>query len=162
MKINWKKGIFSNNYTFYSEGKEIGNLEDKVFSSTSSGLLLDEKLKFITKGFFNPTTNIIDSKTNKVIGNIAYNSLQSKAVATFNTETLVWKYENFWNSKWSFNQRQNKLIAASVSTTEGRVECETDKTVYLLTALFINSYYKRMSIAILIAIFIPIWMASMN
>ena len=162
MKLNWKKGTFSNTYTFYSNGREIGELEDKNFSSTSTGSLLGKKFKFITNGFFKQTTDIIDLESNKKVGDITYNGFYSKAIVTFNNNTFVWKYENMWNSKWSFNQKEKALITASVSSGGGTVDSKTEEALYLMTALFINSYYRRMAVAVLIIIFIPIWMASFN
>ena len=162
MKLNWKKATFSNTYKLYDNGREVGELVDKTFSSISTGSLLNKKFRFKTKGFLKQTTDVIDAETNEKVGSITYNSFCSKATATFNNETFVWKYENIWNSKWSFNQKEKALVTATVSSKGGTAESNTEEAVYLITALFINNYYKKLALAAMIAIFIPIWMASIN
>lgn len=162
MKLNWKKGTFSSTYKLYAKGKEIGELVDKNFSSITIGSLLNRKFRFETKGFLKQTTDVIDVESNKKIGDITYNGFCSKATATFNNETFIWKYENIWNSKWSFNQREKALVIATLSSKGGTAVSRTEEAVYLITALFINNYYKKLALAAMIAIFIPIWMASFN
>tara|TARA_R100000306_G_scaffold5149_1_gene7587 strand:+ start:15376 stop:15531 length:156 start_codon:yes stop_codon:yes gene_type:complete len=51
MKLNWKKATFSNTYKLYDNGREVGELVDKTFSSISTGSLLNKKFRFETKGF---------------------------------------------------------------------------------------------------------------
>ena len=162
MKLNWKKGTFSNTYKLYSNGREVGELAEKSFSSNAIGILLNKKFRFETSGFLKQTTNIIDIESNKKVGDITYNGFCSKATATFNNDTFVWKYENVWNTKWSFNQNDKKLVTSSVSFSSGTVESKTEEAIYLLTALFIDTYYRKMAIVAIIVIFIPIWMASFN
>ncbi len=162
MKLNWKKATFSDTYKLYDNGREVGELVDKTFSSISTGSLLNKKFRFETKGFLKQTTDVFDVETNKKVGNITYNGFGSKATATFNNETFVWKYENIWNSKWSFNQKEKALVTATLSSKGGTAVSRTEEAVYLITALFINNYYKKLALAAMIAIFIPIWMASIN
>lgn len=73
-KLTWRKNYFSNLYSIYSNGQQIGKLKDKTFSQIANGELNGKEYTFKTKGFFKQHTEIIDNSENKVIGEIIYNN----------------------------------------------------------------------------------------
>lgn len=155
--LTWKKGVFSNLYKIYSNGKQIGNLKDKSFSQSSIGVLDNKEYLFQTKGFFKQKTKIIDTTENKTVGEINYNNWMTKVTITINDKTINWKYDNLWNTKWSISNSEGINIKYSGSSTGGQIETNIDDAVLLLSGLFVTSYYWQMTIAILVAVFIPIW-----
>jgi len=161
-KLRWKKHLFSNLYTIYSNGQQIGILKDKTFSQTANGQLNGKAYTFKTNGFFNQRTVIINSLENKVIGVITYNNWMTKALILANNETINWQYDNLWNTKWSIFSSEGANIKYSGSSTSGQIDSNIDDELLLLIGLFVVNYYWQMSIAVLVAVFVPVWLTIMN
>lgn len=156
-KLRWKKKIFSNLYNIYSNGQQIGKLKDKTFSQTATGELNGKEYTFKTKGFFKQHTEIIDNLENKVIGEIKYNNWMTKATISVDNKTINWKYDNLWNTKWSIFNSEGIKIQYSGSSTSGQIDSNIDDALFLLSGLFVTNYYWQMTIAVLVAVFVPIW-----
>lgn len=154
--LSWKKGVFSNLYTIYSNGVLVGQLKDKSFTQSGIGVLNNKEYLFETKGFLNQKTHIIDTAENKTVGEITYNGWRTKATITINDKTINWKYDNGWNTKWSISDSEGINIKYAGSSTSGQIETNTNDALLLLSGLFITNYYWHMTIIVLIAIFIPI------
>ena len=161
-KLRWKKHLFSNLYTIYSDGQQIGILKDKTFSQTANGQLNGKAYTFKTNDFFNQRTVIINSLENKVIGVITYNNWMTKALILANNETIYWQYDNLWNTKWSIFSSEGSIIKYSGSSTSGQIDSNIDDELLLLSGLFVVNYYWQMTIAVLVAVFVPVWLTTMN
>ena len=155
--FNWTKGIFSNTCNIYSNQVLIGYLKDKAFSQTTTGIIHENPYTFRTRGILKQKTEIVDSAKNEVIGEIIYNNWMTKAVIYVNGKTIHWKYDNIWNTKWSLYDSEGIIMNFSGSSTKGNIETNTDDLLLLLTGLSITNYYRQTSIAVLVAVFIPIW-----
>ena len=158
-KLTWKKNLFSNLYCIYSNGQLIGNLKDKAFSQSANGELNGKEYTFKTKGLLKQHTEIIDCSENKVVGEITYNILMTKATISVDNKTINWKYDNLWNTRWSIFNSEWIDIKYSGSLTSGQIDSNIDDALLLLSGLFVTNYYWQMTIVIFIAAFIPIWAA---
>ena len=156
-KIRWKKELFSNLYSIYSNGQQIGKLKDKTFFQTANGELNGKKYTFKTKGFFKQHTEIIDNLENKVIGEITYNNWMTKATISVANKTINWKYDNLWNTKWSIFNSEGIKIQYSGSSTSGQIDSNIDDALLLLSGLYVTNYYWQMTVVVLVAVFVPIW-----
>lgn len=160
--FSWKKKLFSNTYGIYSEGKLIGKLTKKSFSQSADGVINEEKFSFRTKGFFKKTTTIISKKDKEVIGRITYNNWMTKASIQIDDERSRWKYDNFWNTKWSISDSDGMQLKYTGSTSSGSISSNTDNALLLLSGLYVTNYYSQATVAVMIAVFIPIWMTLFN
>jgi len=164
MKIRfmWSKGLFSNLYKIHSDGELIGNLRDKSFSQSAKGVFKGKEYIFKTNGFLKQHTIIIDCFDNKVIGRIEYNNWMSKAIISINNKTVNWKYDNIWNTKWSLFDSDGIIMTFTGSTTKGQIYSNVDDALLILSGLFVTNYYWQMTIAVLVAVFVPIWVTVIN
>jgi hypothetical protein len=160
--LRWEKGLFSRAYSIYSNNQLIGQLKDKTFSQSSDGELNGKKYNFKTKGFLKQKTEIRDATNNKVIGEIIYNSWMTKADLIILNKKVNWKYDNLWNTRWRIFDSTGTEIKYSGSSTRGRIDSNTDDSVLLLSGLFVTNYYWQTTVAILIAVFLPIWTTSLH
>jgi len=160
--LKWKKNLFSNTYSIYSNDNLIGTLNNKSFSKSADGELNGKKYSFKTNGIFNQHTEIIDSTNNKVIGEITYSNWMTKATLAILDKTVNWKYDNIWNTKWSISNSSGIEIKYASSTTSGIIDSNTDDSLLLLSGLFVTNYYQQMTIAVLFVIFMPIWISTRN
>ena len=158
--LTWKKGVFSNVYKIYLNGKQIGNLKDKSFSQSGIGVLNNKEFLFQTKGFLKQKSKIFDTAENKMVGEINYNNWMTKATITINDKTFNWKYDNIWNTKWSIFNSEGINIKYAGSTTNGLIDSNIDDSLLLLTGLFVTNYYWQLTIALIVAVIVPI-LASM-
>jgi hypothetical protein len=158
-KLRWKKNLFSSSTIIYSNGQRIGELKDKTFSQTANGELNGKKYSFKTKGFFKQQTEIIDGFENKVVGEITYNNWKTNAIISIDNKTINWKYDNLWNTKWSIFDSEGINIKYSGSSTSGQIDSNIDDSMILLSGLFVTNYYRQMTVAVLVAVFVPIWSA---
>ncbi len=139
--INWKKGLFSSKYKLFENNIEVGYFSPSAFSSTSIGKLKESKLKFRTKGFFSSETEIIDLNSKQLIGNIKFNSWRSKAEIKIKDKNYLWKYGNFWHSKWSISENGQQLVNYQSSTTCGDVEALIENNSLILCGFYVYNYY---------------------
>jgi hypothetical protein len=143
-------------------GQQIGKIKDKTFSQTANGELNGKEYTFKTKGFFKQHTEIIDRSENKVVGEITYNNWMTKATILVNTKKINWKYDNLWNSKWSIYNSEGVNIKYSGSSTSGQIDSNTDDSLLILCGLFVTNYYWQMSVAVLVAVLVPIWTTALR
>ena len=160
--LRWKKGIFSNTYRIYSNGKLIGKLRDKAFSQSADGVLNGEKISFKTRGLFKKNTKIVNKKDNKAIGKISYNNWMTKATIQILDKKANWKYDNLWNTKWRIFDSEGIQIKYAGSTISGRINSNTEDAALLLSGLYVTNYYRQMTAAVIVAAQIPIWAAVLN
>lgn len=153
----WKNRILTGTYTIYSNERIIGRIKNNCFSQSSEGELNGAKYIFKTRGLLKQHTQILDNQTNTMIGEILYNNWMTKATLSIRNKKAFWKYENMLNTKWSIFNSEGIRINYSGSSTNGRIESNLEDDLLLLSGLYVTSYYRQMTIAILIAAFIPVW-----
>ncbi|HAN76911.1 MAG TPA: hypothetical protein DCQ31_03615 [Bacteroidales bacterium] len=64
---------------------------------------------------------------------------------------------NFENTAWSLFNSEGMLINYSGSSAKGQIDSNIDDGLLLLSGLFVTNYFWQMTIATLMAVFIPIW-----
>ena len=155
--LTWEKKIFPNLYRIYENRKQIGQLKDKPFSQTAKAQLNDQQYSFRTKGFFKQRTEIRDNSGNRVLGEINYSQWKTKATISLDNEVIHWKYDNSWNTSWSVYDEKGIKIKYKGSFSNGNIQGSTNDALLLLCGLYITNYYWQTSIAVLIIIFMPIF-----
>ena len=161
-KIHWKNRPFTNSYSIYSNNHLIGKLNEKTFSKTSIGEFENKEFIFKTCGCFKQQTKITDKKEHKIIGDIRFNSWMTKATLSINGKTYYWKYDNLMNTRWRLFSAEGIEIKYEGSCTTGQIDTNTNDSVLLLSGLFVKNYYLQTTIAVLVAIFVPIWISAIN
>ncbi len=160
--LNWKKGPFSTTCQIFSGAESLGQLEDHPFRQTSDGTIRQKRYRFKTKGLFKQETRIIDKDTGLEIGTISYNSWMSKATIRLTDRTIYWKYNNTWQTRWSLFNDQGIHMKFAGGFSKGTIEYQDPDDLLVLTGLFVTNYYRQIGIAVLVAVFIPIWLTAIN
>ena len=158
----WKKRAFSTSYQIFSDKEPIGQLENHAFKQIADGIFRQKRYRFKTKGLFKQETQIIDVKSNQIIGTIAYNSWMSKATIQFTDRTVNWKYDNGWQTRWSLYDSLGIYMKFAGGYSKGTIEYEEEDDLLVLTGLFVTNYYQQAMIAIMVAVLIPIWVSVIN
>jgi hypothetical protein len=156
-KLDWKKGIFKETFEIYSNGVLVGILKENIWKQIAYGELNGKKVIFKTRGFFKQETQIIETNTNNSVGKITYNSWMTKATIEYTNRVANWKYDNAWNTKWSISNSEGVQIRYQGSSSKGTIEHQTQDDELILSGLFVTNYYWQISIAVIIAVFIPIF-----
>ena len=160
--LRWEKGFFSSTYSIFSDSQLIGQLKDKTFSQSTDGELNGTKFTFKTKGFLRQKTEIIDTLDNKVIGEITYNNWMTKADLMIGKKKYLWKYDNLWNTRWRIFDSEGTEIKYSGSSKRGQIYSNTDDPLLILSGLVVTNYYWQTTIAVLVAVFVPLWATMMH
>jgi len=160
--LKWERGFLSSIYRISSSGQLIGNLEIRAFSNSDIGILNGEKYIFKAKGFLTWYTEIVNAKDHKVIGKITYSGWRSKATLTTPDKKAIWKYDNLWHLRWSISNFSGIEIKYAGSSSSGKIDSNTDDALLLLCGLMVPNYFQQVSIAVMIAVFIPIWTSMMH
>lgn len=160
--FNWKKGTFSSTIRIFSGEELIGELTDHAFKQKAEGHIRNKQYRFKTKGLFKQDTQIMEGESDLIIGNISYNSMMSKATIQFPDRTVYWKYDNKWQTRWSLFDNQGTLINFAGGHYKGSIECDEVEELLLLSGMFVTNFYQQAMIAIMVAIFIPIWVTVIN
>ncbi len=154
--LHWKKGPFNSTCTIYSAEGAIGHLRENNWKQTAEGEINKRKYHFRTRGYFNQVCEIFAPDTNYNIGKIEYNTLKNRAEITYLGQSFHWKYDNFWQTRWSISDDRDLSIIFQGGTGKGTIE-GADLTEFLaLTGLFVRNYYVQSIIIIFVAIFVPI------
>jgi hypothetical protein len=160
--FSWRRGTLSSTYEIFEDENLIGKLKDATFSQTSEGLINQKGYQFKTRGFFKQETQIIDAVSNQVIGTITYNSWMSRANIQFTDRLVRWKYDNTWQTRWSLYNEDGVQVKYAGGMSKGTIECDTPDDLLILTGLFVTNYYRQIGIAIMVAVFLPIWVSVIN
>jgi hypothetical protein len=160
--FRWKRGAFSSTYEIFENEKLIGKLKDSSFSKTSEGLINQKGYQFKTRGFTNQETQIIDAENNQVLGTISYNSWKSRAKIRLDDRRLQWKYDNFWQTRWSLFSEDGVQVTYAGGNSKGTISCNTPDDLLILTGLFVTNFYRQIGIAIMVAVFLPIWLSTLR
>ena len=155
--LKWERSFLSSIYRISSNGRLIGNLEIRAFSNSDIGILNGEKYIFKAKGFFTRYTEIVNAKDQTVIGKITYSGWRSKATLTTRDKNVYWKYDNVWHNRWRFSNFSGIEIKYAGSSLSGKIDSNTDDALLLLCGLMVPNYYRQVSIAVMVVVFIPIW-----
>ncbi len=159
MKKNfiWTKGVFSSQFQLYSETKQIAFLNEKPFSQSASGKINDKQFYFQTKGFMIRETSIIDEISNREIGKISYNSWKTKAVISlYSGEVYNWKYLNMWTKQSCISKNNEVVLDIKSNFNRGTIEASDTDELLLLCGLFLKSYHRQATAAVIVAAFLPI------
>lgn len=160
--LTWTKKILSDDYHIYDGPKQIGYLKNSSFSQMSHGTINGVRYIFKTKGFFNQETTIIDGSTMQPIGQIRYNSWMSKAQITYGAKLINWQYSNAWNTKWTLTDNKGLRYYCQKSGNGGTINVNEQDDILTLTSLFVTNYYQQMTIAVMIAVFMPIYISVLH
>lgn len=146
--IDWKSNWFNSNFELFIEGVQKGAITFSTWKSDAEATLENESYFFKSVGFLKPKTNIIDQKTNKVVGVITYGNW--KFEATINMESgahYAWKPTSFWKSQWLLSNNNNTNIMYSAGKRMGSITADTDNKLLIVAGLFIKQIYNRRAAA---------------
>jgi len=160
--LYWKRGTFSSTCRISSDEGIIGELASYTFKQTAEGVLRDKRYLFRTKGLFKQETQIIDGESEQLIGKITYSSMMSKATIELKDRTINWKYDNAWQTRWSLYDNLGIYMKFAGRHSSGTIEYEEADDLLVLTGLFVTNYYQQAMIAVIVAVFIPIWVSVIN
>ncbi|MNK94111.1 hypothetical protein D3C87_1143030 [compost metagenome] len=154
--LYWRKGLFDSNYQVFDQQQlkfsmNFSSWQNSAIATTQSGIYL---LK--SEGFSKPETRILNNQ-NETLATITYDWLGFKAKVVFASgETLDWRYQNSWLSRWSLNNLKDKQILFSASAGNGNIHSNVNDDMLVLTGLFIREYYSRLLFGLIILIVILI------
>ncbi len=155
-KITWKKKWISSNYELYKDNRLIGDLVTKPFSTSATGQLHNINLRFQMRGFLNQKTEIVDTNTNKTIGNITYNTLKTRASIQLYDEIIEWRSLNWNNTKWGITNGSIGIANSWNRMFSGEIISRNENPIYILLGMFIAEYFSRSTVAIFVALFVII------
>jgi len=149
-KYQWTKKIFCNTYEIFQDGQRVGMLKENPWNLSALGAIGGNSYSFTLKGFFRQESEIIDTKSQKVMGKITYGSWFNKAIIHLNGEKFTWKSSNYFTTKWGIRSGDASLIAAKGSSHKGWIEADENHEILALAGLFVNNYYSQMVVIFLI------------
>lgn len=158
-EIIWKKGMLSSTHLLYSNGMLVGKLQSKTWSNNATSIINEKHFSFITKGFLSQSTLVIDNDINKVIGKITYSNWRTIATIELKSTIAELKADNIWNSRWRLKDKNNQSVLYKDSTTTGTIQFTDPDDKLIIAGLYARNYFKQKSTALLIAVFLPIYLA---
>lgn len=154
---SWKKKNFSDLYTLFRNDRQVGTFSNKSFSNTAYGELNGHSYAFRSAGLFNRETQVIDTVSNTVIGNITYSNWKRKATIQINGQSFELSFNTLWNNHWIISNEYQTLISCQSSSTSGTIQSDIDHSLLILCGLSAAGYYSQTNIlVILFVVFIPI------
>ena len=160
--LRWKRGALSNTYEIFEDENLIGKLKDSAFSKTSEGIIREKGYQFKTQGLFKQETQIIDAISDQLVGTIRYSSWKSRANIRLKDQVYQWTYENMWQTRWSLLSEDVVQVSYAGGSSKGTITCFTSDDLLILTGLFVTNYYRQIGVAIMVAVFLPILLTTLQ
>lgn len=146
-RIYWKRRLLSDSTKLYVDSKLVGELRTNYFKRYTYGEINGHKFQFKTKGLFKQHTEVVDCKTNNVIGKIKYNGWFSKATIHAKDNLIIWEYINFWRTKWLIYDSNGNKIKFYGNLWNGQIISNINNPLLLLLGLYvpihISNWIKR-------------------
>jgi len=139
----WKIKFFSNTYEIYKTEMKAGEILNKAFSRSATGVLNGKNLIFDVRGFFRSETKILDGENESQIAEVDISNWKSRATIKYNGREYTWQHENFWNTKWTIGNENGALVKYHSFTSGGDIQSFTDDPVLILAGLFIKNYFRQ-------------------
>ncbi|WP_293784377.1 hypothetical protein [uncultured Pedobacter sp.] len=154
--INWKSDWLSGNFQLFVDGLQKGAITFGMWKSNAESTFEDQNYQFVSDGFWQSKTRIIDRKTNKVIAIITYDCWKSKALISLtNGGQYEWKSTGVWKSKWTVSNYKDEHIRYTSSSNSGAISSDTDNKLLVIAGLFIKQVYNRQTVFVMACI-VPI------
>jgi hypothetical protein len=83
----------------------------------------------------------------------------NKADIIINKKVYTWRYTNALNNKWTVNGSGGELYFCKKTHQGGFMNVSEQDDILTLTSLYITNFYQQMTIAIMIAVFVPIYVS---
>ncbi|RZL55713.1 MAG: hypothetical protein EOO93_19055 [Pedobacter sp.] len=137
--IDWKGNWFNSNFELFIEGEQKGAITFSTWKSDAEATLENESYFFKSVGFWQPKTNIIDQKTNKVVGVITYGNWKFEAIINMESgELYQWKPTSFWKSQSLLSNDNNTNMMYSAGKRMCSITADTDNRSLIVAGLFIK------------------------
>lgn len=149
MNLKWES-TFSGNETRIFRGKLIvGLLKRSTWKDDAQAELNGHMVRFKTKGFWKPSTKILDIEGTKELGQIEYNSWKSTAVITYEDQTYEWAFDSWMWKAWHIKNSEGQAVylKTNIWKNKGDVEAENISPAVILAGLFVYSYFQKMAAA---------------
>ncbi|WP_231424047.1 MULTISPECIES: hypothetical protein [Pedobacter] len=146
--ITWKSNWYNSNFELFIDGVQKGAITFATWKSDAETTLENENYFFTNVGFWKSKTNIINRKTDQVIGSITYDAWKFKAIINMESgEQYEWKSTSFWKSEWILSNNNNVNITYSAKSRVGSIMADTDNRLLIIAGLFIKQIYNRRAAA---------------
>jgi hypothetical protein len=149
MALTWKSNFSGNECRIFRGKLIVGILKSSSWNNDGYGELNGHLVKFRTKGVIKRITEILDIEGVKQLGQIKYNLWKGSAQISYGEQDYEWKFGSWTRRKWSV---QNVEAAAEFKLTsfwknEGDIENEDVSAAIILSALFVHTYFRKLSAA---------------
>ncbi len=138
--LTWKKGVFESTYQLFSNDVLVGYLKTNQFTNSVECEMNSKKYHFKAKRSFESTVEIIDKDKNIPVGSIKFGFWHNKATIELNNKQLTWKFDNWWNTKWSLSDTETETYRYQGSQSKGSIEFNTENEILILSGLYIVHY----------------------
>lgn len=160
--ITWTKTFFSETFIIFKENKQIGFLKNDLLSTVAFSSLQQNNYEFRTTGFLNQITQIYDSQSKMLIGNIRYDWSGAARIELLNGEIYFFKRKGFSVNKWVITNKAGTVLHYYKNVGGGEIKYKDENELLLLTGLFVGDYYQKSSLAVFIVLFVPFFILLMN
>lgn len=146
-ELYWTKDAFTLNYTFFEEGKVVGQIRDKSWNRTATASIFGTKYVFEKEGLLNPHLNIIDLTNRREIGRVDFKIFRSRARISLGNQQYVWMRHGLLGVKWSVLDRNDRPQISGESRKEGKFAISNEESsILLITSLLIRNHFFRQGI----------------
>ncbi|MBN2863815.1 MAG: hypothetical protein JXN62_11670 [Bacteroidales bacterium] len=145
--FTWKTKFFSREYEIYLYDQPAGKLNKQGWSRKSYGEMNGRKVAFEVKRIFKPLTDIIDLENNSVIGSIIIFPWKRKSTVIYQEKEYLWKFDNFWNTRWSMEDKKGNRIKYHSRFLKGNIDSYISDEVLILSGFFLRNYFIQRSAA---------------
>jgi hypothetical protein len=86
----------------------------------------------------------------------------TRARIEYSGKVYYWKFDNSWNNGWKLYNSEGFQVKYNSSSSKGSIEYDLQDNFLVLTGLYINNFYWKTALILLIAVILPIVVVIFN
>jgi hypothetical protein len=149
MTLQWKSSMSGKETRIFSGKVLSGLLKNSLWKNDGYGELNGHMLRFKTRGFWNPVTEILDIEGEKELGTIRYNAIRSRATILYENKSYDCAFDSWTRKKWRVKNAEESVefTRTSIWKNEGTIETQNISPAIVLAGLFIYGYFWKIAAA---------------
>jgi hypothetical protein len=147
MTLQWKSSMNGQEIRIFRGKLIAGLLKRSFWKDNAYGELNGHMVRFKTKGFWKPTTQILDIEGKQELGQIVFNTWKSTAAIRYQDQTYHWEFDSWTRKKWTLRTGEDfvQYVKTSSWKNEGDIEIEEISPALILTGLFVYGYFWKIA-----------------
>lgn len=144
--FSWKRNFWGTSMHVLVREETIGTIDLNSWNYGAKGFIAGQEYIFKTRGIFSNKIDVYHSASGNLSARIKFSGWGNKAEIIYGHEKYLWKYENFWQTKWVLRWRKGAVLKSRDNNlrSSGNMIGHNTESILILISVYIKGYLDRM------------------